>query len=1182
MKKIFSLRQAIYTCMRNVLMPVILIAGASVIAFANTAGGQEILTKKISLSVDQVEMKVVLKEIGKKAEVGFIYSAQKIPVNKLVSCKAENEMLGSILNRLLNPAEISYEVKGNKIILMMTRDSALVKNDGSMIENNDTGIVVNPASKKQITGKVTDENGRPLSLVSIKVKGSKTVGTTTDINGVFSIEIPDNATLIISYVGYETKEIKTEQLNTVSVKMKPAAGNKLDDVIIIGSQKQSFRKSTAAVQVISGKTIENLPAPSFEQLLQGRVTGINIQNFSGEPGVRNTFTVRGNSTLSTDLNTGVDEANTLSTPLYVVDGIPLSINDLEGISSSGTNMLAGININDIESVVIEKDAAATAAWGSRGGNGVVIIKTKRGKPGKPVFRLSYYTGITQRPQLITTVTGAEERDQKLGLMYLYGGYQNLSDIPQVLSDSLNPAFNNATDWQDLFYKTGKVNNADLSISAGNDLINYRIGVNYYDEGGVIRNTGFKRYSFRGNFDFKISPKVNLIVNLSKSILDRKRGLGRGRSQVTPINGVSQPASFYRLSDADKIFYYGQYDKLRDKNTTDILSSYLQMNYDIANGIQYSLQASYSTTNDRRDLFQPTEITPDHRNYAESDNGTYTQTSLNNILSLAKSFKNNTHNIGIVFTQATQLDQQTGTFTGGNNVPDDNIQVVSGIPQRDIYGYSIFKKAGLLSFLGQLSYDYKEKYIINASFRSDASSRFGKNTKTGYFKSISASWIASEESLIKNINWINLLKFRVSYGTSGTLPDDFNAPFNVWNVSQGTYNGITIATPSFTKPIALPNLTWNKSEQLNIGADIYLFHNRLNITLDAYRRTNDKSIGAFPFPFYTGYTTLTYNAPVRILNEGIELQIQSRNLRPNSKLQWTTNISISYNKNRLAALPNGGRTFYGDSRGFNYQIGYVLGQSIYSFYQMRYQGVYNTIDQIPVNPLTGSRITYFKYGVPVRPGFPIWQDINKDWDVWPGEDRGDATGDITYTGNPNPKYIGGISNEFTFKNFSLGIYGTFTIGRDIINTFESNQFAGIWNFGNPDLRDFANQRLPDLSRYNYWTPPGSIKDGGRGPATFPSLNPYGPNYYQFLTFSTLWNDNGSYFRLKTITLGYNLDKKLSSLIGVQGIRFYGVLDNIHIFQKARVPDAELVSPQGDYTGSAYPIPKKVTFGVEVTF
>ncbi len=1045
------------------------------------------------------------------------------------------------------------------------------------------------AQQRKISGIVQDAKNRaPLDGATVAVKNSKANAITKE-DGRFEISVPEGKTSItVSFVGYETNTISIAANQTsVIVKLGEGGGKQMGEVVIVGYQRQTLRKSTSAVQVVSGKAIENLPAPSFDALLQGKVSGVNIQNFSGEPGVRNTFTVRGNSTITTDLNAGgndnrklsaTDEARSLSTPLYVIDGIPVSVNDIEGVASSGTNVLAGININDIESIVVQKDAAATAAWGSRGANGVIVIKTKRGKTGKPQIRFSYYTGVTKKPELLRTVVGAEERHQKLGLLNEYGTYSQLAQVPQLLSDSLNPSFNNATDWQDLFYQTGSVNNADVNISAGNEILNYRVGANFYDEKGIVRNTGFKRYSLRGNFDFKIAKNVNAILNISASRLDRKRGLGRGRDNILPIDGVSQPASFYAVSETDRAFYYGQYDKQRDQNLSDIFSGYVQLNYDVVKGLQYSFQGSVSNTNDKRDRFQPTEITPDHRSFASSENGNYQEIYLANILTGSKSFKENTHNFNAVLTQSFQLDKKSGTYLYGYNVPDNNIQVVSGIPQKDLDAFSVFQQAGLLSFLGQLSYDYKGKYILNASYRGDASSRFGSNTRWGYFPSISGAWIISDERFMSHLKFIDIFKVRGSYGLSGSLPDDFYAPFNVWDLRQGSYNGITMATPSFVKPITQPNLTWNKSNQANIGIDLYMFKNRINITVDAYRRYNTNPILDFPFPFFTGYNAVVANAPVKILNEGIDLQIQTRNLSSKSSFQWTTNLNMTFNRNRITQLPNGNRTFFKDSRNYNEQLVYSVGAPIYGWAQMLYNGVYSHIGEIPVNPLTGQRLSYFKTYNPVQPGYPIWTDINKDWDVWSDEDRGEQFGDLVKTGDPNPKLTGGLYNEFSYKNFSVGILGTFTIGRDIINNFEANQFAGVWNFGN--VNDFARQRLPDLSRYDYWTPTKAENPNYK--AGFPSLNPYGGHFYEFLPFSTLWNESGTYFKIKNITLGYSFNQSVIKKLGVQSIRLYSIIDNLYSFQKSNVPDAELVSPQGEYAGSAYPLPRKFTFGFDVTF
>ncbi|MGI8950788.1 MAG: SusC/RagA family TonB-linked outer membrane protein [Chitinophagaceae bacterium] len=1053
------------------------------------------------------------------------------------------------------------------------------------------------AQQRIIKGTVTDtKTNVPLNGATISVKNSSK-STITDENGKFELNnVPEGKlSIVVSFVGYTKKTVEAaadQQTIEVKLQQDENAAN-LSSVVVVGYQSQSLRKSTAAVQVISGKEIENLPAPSFEQLLQGKVAGVDIQNFSGMPGVRNTFTVRGNSTIVTNLNSGIDATRTLSTPLFIIDGIPLSVTDLESSSATGTNFLAGININDIESIVVEKDAAATSAWGSRGANGVVVIKTKRGRIGKPQFRLSYYVGLTERPDLLRTVTGAAERAQKLGLLYDYGTFQNLSYVPQILTDSLNPSFNNATDWQNLFYQNGIIHNADFSISAGTDVFNYRIGANYYTEDGIVRQTGFSRYAFRGNFDLKITPKLNAVLNLSLSRLDRKVGLGKGKDDVLPINSSNIPSSLYKVSAVDSAFYLGQYDKIRDLNITDEASAYFQLNYDILKNVHYSLQSSFTKTSDNRDRFQPAEITADGRSFAQSIKSDYEEAYVANVLSANKSFNNNTHNLALVLTQSFELDTKKASDVYGYNIPGGGtIQVVSGVPQQDLSASSDYMQSGLLSYVAQLSYDYKSKYLINGSVRTDASSRFGANNKWGYFPAVSIAWIASEEKFIqRNLPWITQLKFRGSYGLSGTMPDDFYAPFNVWNVAQGTYAGNTIATPTFydpngnVRPITQPDLTWNKANQANIGMDLSLFKSRVNITVDLYRRNTINPILQFPFAFFTGYPQITYNAPLKIMNEGTDIQIQAHNLSSRSELQWTTNFNFTYNRNRLAALPNGNRSFFLDSKNYNESLIFSVGAPVYGWAQMLYRGVYNSRDQIPINPITGQPLTYFKGYYQIQPGFPIWVDVNHDGDVWSDEDVGQQFGDLVPTGDPNPKITGGLYNEFSYKNFSLGVLCTFTLGRDIINTFESNQFgnalSGFNTQGVGGVDGFSVYRMPDLSTINYWTPSNLVKNPNYQ-ANFPSINPYGPQFYQFLPFSTMFNENGDYIKIKSITLGYNFGKKFTNKLHITGARLYSVIDNIRTFSKSTVPDPELVSPQGEYNGGAFPLPKKYTLGFEITF
>lgn len=1026
-----------------------------------------------------------------------------------------------------------------------------------------------------ISGKVQDKDGLVLQNITVSIKDQQNKTISLE-DGSFKLNVNKfPLTLLFTSIGFKSKELTIINSDYIRVILERDESS-LDEVVIVGYQKQSMKKTTSSVQIVSGADIENLAAPSFESLLQGRVSGINIQNFTGEPGARNTFTIRGNTTISPDLNAETDLANTMSSPLYIIDGMPISISDLATSSATGTNYIAGININDIESIFVQKDAAATAVWGSRGANGVIVIKTKNGKSGKPQIRLSYYKGITERPELQNTYLGVAERQQKLAIINQYATAAQLGNLPIALTDSLNTTYNNATDWQELFFQTGDIDNMDGSISGGNENINYRISLGYYNEDGIVRNTGFKRYSLKGNFGFILAPFIKSDLVFSTSRMERKRGLGRGIDEVVPISQGSMPSSFTQLSQSDYDFYYGQYDNILDDNKTDVLNIFSKTYLDIFKGFQYSFESSIQANLDRRDQFQPRELN-DGINFASSTSSDAYTYNLANVLNYNKTL-NNAHTVTLTAIQSFQYDNQKYIYLRGENLPTDNIHVVAGVSQDDLYGSSDFRESGLLSFMGQFAYDYKSKYIFNASWRADASSRFGKDTKWGYFPSLSLAWNVSDERFIKSIKWIDFFKIRGSWGLSGTLPSDFYAPFNVWNLSTVTYDGESVATPSFEKPLTLDNLTWNKSQQANIGFDLHLFKNRITVVFDTYRKITIDPIMSFPFPFYTGYTQLSYNVPMKIYNEGFDLTIGTRNFGREKTFQWNTNFNLSYNRNRIGSLPNDNASFYASSRGYNQDLIYKVGSPIYQWAQMIYDGVYNSWDEIPVNPTTGQPLTYFKGNVQVEPGFPKWIDTNGDWDVWSDEDKGAADGDLVPTGDPNPKFVGGIYNEFNYKNFTLGLLNTFTFGRDIINNFESDQFNNIMG----DIDNFVNNRLPDLEGVDYWTPDKAADPNYE--AGFPSINPYASYFYQFYPENTMWNENGNYFKFKTITIGYLLPEKLIKKIKLNAkvVRFYAMLDNVYTIQSSSVPDAELVSPQGEYNGSSYPLPKKYTIGLEVNF
>jgi len=1045
-------------------------------------------------------------------------------------------------------------------------------------------------------GHVTDSAGKPLAGVSVRESNKN--ATTTDESGHFLLRVKSsNATVEVSYVGYVNQRIKYSG-TAIHVAMKPNS-RALEEVVVVGAQIQNKRTTTTAQSSITGKMIENMPAPSVDVLLQGRISGLNVQVSSGEPGVAPTVVVRGNSRVNTNIggSANVAQAQAMSGPLYVIDGIPVNPEDIaNSIDATGTNYLAGININDIETVDVQKDAAATAAWGSRGANGVIYIKTRRGRSSTPEFRVNAYFGVTQKPALLKTYTGAEERALKMHIIHQYATPRQLSALPQILTDSLNPNFNNATNWQGLFYKNGLVRNVDATVSAANDVVNYRLSMNYYNEDGIIKQFGYKRYSMRGNFDFKISPKFNaqLIVSMAKD--DRQRGAKYkdNSDDNTPFSNTGnapQPASFYLLNGFDSSNFTGLASKLRNKNTSDYYTASVTANYSILPGLRYTFQGALNSTSSNKDYFRPSNLdavaasvsgAAAQPSYALSDRGNYSTYFLSNALNYTKKFNTeagNTHNFVLTAAQQFTSDVSSGNSVSGYNVPSNDIQVVTGIPQSDLGGSSYYLKDALLSYMAQLQYDYNSRYLLYASYRRDASSRFGNDSKWGAFPAVGAGWIVSDEGFMKELkrrDIVNFLKIRGSWGLSGSQSSNFYAPYNSYSVS-GTYNGAAAIQPSYTNGLTKNDLTWARSEQKNIGIDLQLLNSRLNINADIYDKISKDDYYNFVLPFYTGFQQINFNAhDLWVSNRGLDLSINTHNLSPRNKFQWNSQLVLSFNKNAIAKLPNNNRTFVTDDY-YGVSRIYAVGQPIYQMFQMQYMGVYNKNSEIPFNPLTGNKITYFKGYNTVQPGYPIWKDANGDGDVWSGEDNGDQYGDRVPTGNPNPKFTGGFTNDFTYKNFSLSVVCTFTWKRTVINTFQQQQFDAL----SGNIANFAKNRLPDLDGINYWTPQGAAKDPNYK-ADFPAINPLAGNFYQFFPFSSMWNVDGSYFKVKYLMAGYNIPRAITSKLKVKNIRVYGLVDNVLIIKNKHnnMPDPEAVDQLGVYSGGMYPQPHKFTFGLDV--
>ncbi|MFD2583189.1 SusC/RagA family TonB-linked outer membrane protein [Pedobacter vanadiisoli] len=1027
-------------------------------------------------------------------------------------------------------------------------------------------------AQKTIRGTVLDPSNKPLPGVSIIEKGTKN-GTATNADGKFSLTVQkDGAVIVARIVGYRSAEKTVSASGTVNFSLEED-NNTLNEVVTIGYQKITRKKTTAAISSISSKELANLPSASFDQLLQGRVSGVNVQNFTGQPGAAPTVSVRGNSLVSR----GYDEFNVINSPLYVVDGVPQPTETYVGSGvGTGQNYLAGINPTDIESIDVLKDASAAAIYGSRAANGVILITTKKGLSGEPRVSINTYAGLTQRPKLRDVTLGTTERRQKMDILQRQLSYNDLKQLPYILTDSLNPAYNGNTDWQDLFYQSGKITNGDLSVSGGgaNGMV-YRFSGGYYDEQGIIKATGFKRYSGRLNLTTRAMKEklmINPIIAYSRS--DFSRGNGNGSSPIN-LGAGNMPSSLLNLDEDKKALLLGAYDESLDKNISNQLTLNLNLSYEFNKHLMFTSQSSYLLNTARRDYSRTSILNNGQGNSSSSyaDNGTNALTS--NFLSYNNQFGK--HSVSVIAGQDIQYNQFQNTSASGYGGPSDNIQVVNGFQQSRISAGSDYQAYGLLSYYGRLAYDFNGKYLLSASARADGSSRFGKNNKWGYFPSASVGWLISEENFIKN--WVNnpftLIKLRASLGTSGSLPNNNYLQYNLYSVNNGgfngnggatSYNGTTAITPNLSDGAAQSNLSWEKSLQWNIGTDMEIKNGKYALSFDVYNKESSLQLFSVNLPLTTGYDRALTNS-IGVRNSGAELTVSATPIEGNFK--WFTRVNASYNKNQIMNLPNGGRDLILSGDRFDKSHILSVGSPINAFYLYRTNGVFSRTSDIPVNPFTGE--LYRNSNGTYQAGQFYLADLDGDGFIDIFNDG--INPDKAPIGDPNPKITGGWTNDFSYKNFSLNIFCTFTFDRDVLNLFESDRFSNSTD-GDP-INRFAAFSTPDLSKINIWRNPGDQAEYAK--------YDLGSYRYYYTGAQTFFLEKGGYFRIRSINFGYNFPAKTLKKLGLNKLKLFAIADNVYMFQQSkRLPDAENVNPYGEYNGAGYPIPRKYTLGLEIQF
>ncbi|MBD2754023.1 SusC/RagA family TonB-linked outer membrane protein [Spirosoma validum] len=996
----------------------------------------------------------------------------------------------------------------------------------------------------RVSGRVTGETDETLPGVSVVVKGSPR-GTTTDAQGRYQINVPNDrsdVTLVFSFVGYVSQEMPVRNRSTIDVQLVPDT-KALNEVVVVGYGQVKKSDLTGAVATVPVEEIRKVAVTSLDQALQGRAAGVQITQNSGAPGGTTSIRIRGGNSIQGD-----------NEPLYVIDGIPFK-NDGAG-SGSNFNVLSTLNPSDIESMSVLKDASSTAIYGSRGSNGVVIITTKRGKAGKSTINFDAYYGIQNVRRKYPVLNGRE-----------YAQFVNDANTnegrPGVYTQAQIDAFGTGTDWQDEIFRQAPMSNYQLSMSGGDERTQYAVSGGYFKQNGIVVNSDFDRYSFRVNLDRKLTNKIKVgnSLTVSRTVTNQARTDGDLGSaglvtiaalQFPPILPVRSADGNYLITDPALAFTADNPVALardnKNRNTAYRVFGNVFGDYQIIDGLNLRVSLGIDGVLQKQDSYLPRSVSSGlAQGGAASIYNSQSITWLNeNLLTYTRTV-NTVHNVTVLLGYTQQGNRTESSTASARNFVNDNLgsgNLGSGsVPLTPSSGIGTW---GLESYLSRINYGYKDKYLLTASFRADGSSRFGSNKQYGYFPSVALAWRVSEESFLKNNRVINDLKLRATYGSTGNQDGVGNYPAYSLLGTQNYVFGNVVSTGLGPNQIANPDLSWETTTQADVGVDVGFLNNRITLTADAYlKRTKDLLLNV-TIPSTSGYSSAIKNLG-RVENKGIELGISSRNI--DGDFKWSTDVNFALNRNNVLDIGGAPQIFAGNvaNIGQNLNSGIIrVGEPLGSFYGYVTNGLYQTTDELTALSDPQAR----------KPGDRKYLDLNGDKKI---DDN-----DRTIIGRAQPKFIGGISNTFSYKGVELTAFFQGVYGNNILN---ANRFELEY------LNATTNQDRDVLSR---WTPTNTNTDMPRASTTRPANR-----------ISTRQIEDGSYLRLKNIQLAYNLPASVLKSLKIQSLRVYATAQNYLTWTSYSGYDPEVNrfgqdSRSQGFDYASYPSAKTILFGLNVGF
>lgn len=1034
-------------------------------------------------------------------------------------------------------------------------------------------------AQQLISGKVIDPEGQPLEGVTVRIK-EQSVRTITDKKGVYTLTIggTPGQVVVFSFVGFAEKEINVEAgRSTYDIRLDKLE-TQLDDVLVVGYGTVRRADLTGSVGSVRMEDLTKAPVASFEDALAGRVAGVSVAAVDGQPGSLNNIVIRGGNSITQS-----------NSPLFVIDGFPIEDPD--------NNVL---NPEDIESIEVLKDASSTAIYGTRGANGVIMITTKKGKAGRGVVTYNGWYGLQKNIKRQEVMSPYEfvKYQFELNSTAATNGYLNDGKTVESYRGM------DGVDWQGLVLQTAPMQNHSLSLRGGNDNTKYALSGSVLDQEGIIVNNGFSRYQGRVVLDQTINSRLKAGINVNYSHTDTY-----GKVARNGFSNSGNASSYYMFSlwgyrpvtgrDAnDESFVEDPFDPditgtadLRVNPLQAVRNAYNKsfnhsiitngyVTYNFLKDFTLRINGGYTRSAVKGEVFNNSKTAAGNPltvwGTSMGVHGSVSNTEINswlneNILTYNKRFKGE-HTLDVVSGFTLQGNSRNANGFTSTHVPNEVLSI-AGLAEGILTESSTSaSESKLASFLGRVNYGFKSRYLLTLSFRRDGSSKFAPENRWGNFPSGAFAWRIINEPFMKQIPAVSDAKLRVSYGLTGNNRVSDFAYLSTLRQNIASNSGNTFSSYFFnntfhpgTVPTAVGNsqLVWERTDQLDMGMDLGLFKNRLNLTVDYYRkRTRDLLLNA-NLPTSTGYLRAFKNVGA-VANNGLELTLNTIAVQ-STRFSWSPSFNIAFNRNKVLGLNSGQtelRTLVAFNSAYNNSQPYIAisGQPVAQFFGFVFDGLYQLSDfdvaengayvlkdDVPTNGMLRTQI---------QPGYMKYKDLDGNGEV--------NENDLTTLGNPLPKHIGGFSNNFTYRGFDLNIFFQWSYGNKVLN-------ANRTIFEGSEARYSLNMFK---SMENRWSPDNQA-------SAVPVAGGYGPAVY-----SDRIIEDGSFLRLKTVSFGYNLPASLLKRINIANIRMHVSAQNLITWTNYSGVDPEVsvrhsaLTPGFDW--SAYPIARTITFGLNTTF